>query len=242
MQSVAIELSDETDVGLLLLIGGAADTLADQTLAREALRELHTRHYGYVLGVLERYAENAGTLAIDPKEWASKTFVKAFQNAGSFSDRTNENGAPVAGQVRAWLGVIARNAALDEIDRLDRQQRRLPVSVLEDCHVSAVAAPLADDIDSLESESPTPPAILRKLREFLASLKPAERDIVMAYAEFGEPTASGRELPPEVRAALERSTGYERSNIRQKWRRLSQRLKTELEPHFPARKPLTLHV
>lgn len=242
MQSVAFELSDETDVGLLLLIGGAADSIADQTLAREALRELHSRHYGYVLGVLERYAENAGTLAIDPKEWASKTFVKAFQNAGTFSDRTTGNGSSDGGQVRAWLGVIARNAARDELDRLDRQQRRLPVSVLEDYHVSAAAAPPADDIDFPESESSTPPAILRKLREFLAGLKPGERDILMAYADFGEPTPSGRELPPEVRAALDRSTGYERSTIRQKWRRLSLRLKTELEPNFPARKPPTLHV
>lgn len=234
MQAVATDLTDETDIGLLLLIGGATDTPADQSLARAALRELHARHYGYVLGVLERYAENAGTLSIDPKEWASKTFVRAFENAGCFSDRSNGDDSKAAGRVRAWLGVMAQNAARDELDRLRRQQRRFPLTALEDFHVSNCAAPVEDDSEC-DSDSPTSPEILNRLREVLESLKPEERDIVMTYAEFGEPTAAGRELPTGVREALELRTGYERSNIRQKWHRIFQRLKSELEPLLSTR-------
>jgi hypothetical protein len=51
----------------------------------------------------------------------------------------------------------------------------------------------------------------------------------MTYAAVGIPTKIGRELPKEDRDALEERTGYERSNIRQKWLRLSRKLKAELE-------------
>ena len=237
---MAVDLTNETDVGLLLLIGGATDIPADQLLAREALRELHSRYYGYVLGVLEKYAEFAGTLSIDPKEWASKTFVKAFENAGSFSDQSGGDALNAAGQVRAWLGVLAQNAARDELDRLRREHRRLPTIALEELHFSTVPATAPDDTDCCVAY-PTPPALLRGLREVLESLKPEERDIMMTYAEFGEPTPAGRELPAQVREALEDRTGYERSNIRQKWRRLSQRLKSELEPLLSTRQTSSLH-
>lgn len=241
MHAVAVDLTNETDVGLLFLIGEATDTPADQSLAREAFRELHSRHYGYVLGVLERYTENEGTVAIDPKEWASKTFVKAFENAGSFSDRSNGDAELASAQVRAWLGRISENAVRDELDRLCRQQTRLPFSVLDESHASSIPASSEDEADCSDDDSPTSPAVLDKLQEILGSLKPEEYDIVMTYAQFGEPTPNGRELPQKDREALELRTGYERSNIRQKWRRLSQRLKSELEPLLATRKPSSLY-
>ncbi len=225
MEAVSLDITQESDAGLMLLMGAAGESSpADQALARDALRVLHGRHYGYLLGVLESFAENVGTVVIDPKEFALRTFKKAFQVANEFRDMSDGDSAKAERQVKAWLGKIASNLARDELDRVSRREKHVQFCVLDDTH-DISDAPL-----EVEDATPTEPEALAALRDNLAMLKPEERDILMTYGLFGIPTKNGRELPNDVREALEERTGYERSNIRQKWHRLSQRLKAELEP------------
>lgn len=231
MEAVATDITRESDSGLLLMMGAAAESSAeDQALARHALKELHARHYGYLLGILENFAENIGTVVIDPAEFALKTFKKAFQVAAQFCDKSDGNDDKSRTQVRAWLGKIATNLARDELRRVSRLDKHIYLVVLDDSHDVPESPPDNEDA------TPTNPKALAALQDALAMLKSEERDILITYALFGIPTDTGRELPESEREALMRRTGYERSNIRQKWRRLSIRLKGELEPQLTNQK------
>jgi DNA-directed RNA polymerase specialized sigma24 family protein len=227
MQSLSMDMDQETDAGLMLLMGAAGPAPEEQELARAALQELHHRYYGYVLAVAEGYSENFGTIEIDPKEFATATFKKAFEKAATFQDKSNGDPDRSKLQVKSWLGIIARNLARDALDKIKRRNDGVVLVVLDE----TTDAPEPEAEPELDATS-TAPAALTALRAALDSLKPEERDILMTYAAFGVPTESGRELPKDVRDALEERTGYERSNIRQKWFRLSRKLKAELEPYF----------
>lgn len=226
MDTVSVDSAQETDASLLLTIGAAGASSDDQRLATKAQRTFHKRYYGYVINILRRFAENVGTVVIDPDEFAIKTFQKAFKAAHTFEDRSNSAPAAAARQAKAWLGRIATNLAKDELDRISRVGSHFPVVPLEDNDAPEKAF---DAVDAL----PTNPKALLALRGILDGLKPEEVDILMTYANFGEPTETGRELPREDREALEERTGYERSTIRKKWQRLSQRLRVELESFLP---------
>lgn len=221
---MSLDLRHESDAGLMLLIGAADASPQDQAIAHEALRQLHSRYYGALVSILTHYSKGSGTVVIDPEEFALWTFRKAFERAREFRDKSDGDPAKAVTQVKAWLTKIATNLARDELDRISRERRRLPLEVLDENHDIAESPPEESDIN------PTNPRALAALRTILDTLKPEERDILKAYAAHGFPTENGRELPKDVRNALEDSTGYERCTIRQKWRRLSQRLKLELEP------------
>ena len=214
----------------MALMGAASSSSADQAVAREALRILHGRYYAYLVRILERFAESVGTVVIDPEEFTLRTFKKAFQVAGEFRDLSGGDADKAQAQVKCWLGKIARNLARDELDRLSRRNKHVELVVLDETHDIPEAPSDVDDA------TPTEPRALAALEDTLATLKPEERDILITYGSFGFPTENGRELPRDVREALERRTGYERSTIRQKWRRLSIRLKSELEPALTNRK------
>lgn len=226
------DVSNESDVGLMLLLGAAGDDPDEQVFAHEALRELHKRHYPYVLGVLEKYADNAGTIAIDPEEFALETFKKAFRYAGGFRDQSGGCFTTGTAKVRAWLGIIADNLARDELDRISNRKKYLRFVLLDESH------DLPEPSEEIDVTIPTDPETLAAVQSVLDALKPAERDIVMTYGAFGIPTAiGGLELPKDVRDALEARTGYERCTIRQKWHRL----KARLENTLPSPKNSVLH-
>ena len=219
-------MAKESDAGLLLFIGAAGQCADEQQIAREALRELHFRHYSYLLGIFEKYAANAGTVIIDPSEFALATLKKAFRSAYQFTDRSGGDPVLAALQVRAWLGVIGERLAKDELRRLSRREKTVRLVTLDETH----DAPEETQDEDLAPSTPTNPEALVALQEQLGELKPEERDILMTYAAFGIVTPSGRELPADVREDLETRTGYERSTIRKKWQRLTERLETQLKP------------
>lgn len=237
-------LDQETDVALVLLMGAAESCAEDKQLAREALRELHSRHYGYVLTLVDRYSEYRGTVVVDPQAFALETFRKAYRSASRFRDKSNGNSERGTAQVKAWLGRIAQNLARDELKRLSRPKHRVDIVPFDESRDGDEDAggngnePATSPFDP----EPTEPERLRAVDEALAQLKPEERDIVVTYVTDGIPTSTGgRELPVDAREALEQRTGYERTNIRQKWRRLSERLRTILEPLVAYPKSSTPH-
>lgn len=227
MEPVSADLRHETDAGLMLLMGAASDALDEQALARGALRELHRRHYGYLRNIIEGFAENMGTVVIDPEDFTCATFKKAFRSAHQFRDESDGDSIRACAQVRAWLGKIASNLAKDELKRVSRIHDNMPLVVLEE------SRDIPECVFNCADAEPTHPTALSALQKELDLLKPEDRDILMTYAMFGIPTTAGRELPQDVRIDLECRTGYERSHIRKKWQRLSQRLKAQLEPLLP---------
>ena len=228
METVSVDVAQESDAGLLLLIGAAGNSSADRALARDARREFHKRHYGYVFAVLKRFAANVGIVVIDPDGFTTATFAKAFRSI--FRDNSGGDPKRSAAHVKAWLGQIASNLAKDELDRISRLQNHVQFVALDETHDVAVEEPGSCD------PTPTNPRALAALKDFMGRLKREDRDVITTYGTFGLPTPNGRELPTEVRKALARRTGYERSYIRKKWERLSDRLRVELSQFFPAPK------
>lgn len=223
METLAVDLTRETDAGLLVLMAAAdAASDIDQAVAENARHVFYRRHYPYVVAVLKTFAANVGTIVVDPDEFANATFAKFFRSIDSFKDESGGDPAKSAAQVRAYLGLAAANLAKDELDRISRQRDGIDLVVLDDAH---------DDVEEPESidATRTNPRALAALRTELMKFTREEIDLVMTYANFGVPTKNGRMLPKDVRDALERRTGYERNNIRQRWHRLSGRLKAKLE-------------
>ncbi len=227
MQAVSIDFTQESDAGLLYLIGEATDEPTEKSLARDAMREFHVRHYPYVLGRLGEFAKNMGSVVVDVERFTAITFEKAFRAAKRFKDTSHGIHELASRKVRAWMGQIATNLVRDELKRVNRKQFGIQLVPLNDDIDAAIDTDESDQDESLE---PTDSRALAELKAILATLRVEEQDILITYATFGKPTATGRELPPDIRDALEERTRYERSNIRQKWRRLSQRLKAQLEP------------
>lgn len=229
MQSVLFDLTEESDAGLLYLIGADSSSPEDAALARDAMRAFHARHYDYVRGVLEKFAGGIESVIIDVKVFTSMTFVKAFKAAASFEDDSGGDGDLAQRKVRAWLGRIADNLARDELKRISRKQCGVQLVPFEEGMDAPVESENENDSDS---PAPTNARALTRLNEIKNTLKPAEWEILITYATWGVTTATGRQLPADIREALEKNTGYERSNIRQIWKRLSQRVKNELAPYF----------
>jgi RNA polymerase sigma factor (sigma-70 family) len=233
MQSLPVDIVQETDAGLMLLMGAAGPANEEQELAHVALRELHRRYYPYVLKVAEGFSKNFGTVEIDPEGFATATFKKAYDRAASFQDKSGGSSELSELQVKAWLGKVARNLARDALDKIKRRHSHIEIVPLDEN--SEIPEP---ELLPVEDTTPTAPAALNALQAALDVLKPEERDILLTYAAFGVRTKNGRELPKDVRESLEDRIGYERSTIRQKWLRLQRKLKTELEQYLiPLRSP-----
>lgn len=226
MQSLSMDLGQETDTGLMLLMGAAGPSAEEQEIARASLRELHRRYYPYILSIAESFSENMWTVEIDPEGMATAVFRRAYDKADSFQDKSGGDAKRAERQVKAWLGRIARNLLRDALDKIKRRSNYLEIVPLDE----SLTIPEPDDEPENDFTSTSAPA-LAALRDALEALKPEDREILLTYAAFGIPTKSGRELPKDVRESLEDRTGYERSNIRQKWLRLSRRLKSELEQY-----------
>lgn len=227
MQAVPIDLTEESDAGLLYLIREESSSPDDAVLAREAMRAFHARHLAYVLGVLRKFVVGLDSVQIDVELFASKTFAKAFKAAASFEDGSGGDAELAQRKVRAWLGRIANNLARDEFKRASRKQCGVHLVPFEE----GMDAPVeSEEIDDSEIPVPTNARALARLSEIKGTLKPAEWEILITYATWGISTATGWQVPADIREALEKNTGYERSNIRQIWKRLSQRLKDELAP------------
>ena len=224
METLAVDLTREPDAGLLVLMAAAdAASDTDQAVAERARHVFYRRHYPYVLAVLKKFSANVGTIVVDPDEFANATFAKFFRSIDSFKDESGADPVKSAAQVRAYLGLTAANLAKDELDRVSRQRQGAELVVLDDARDNIGEQPKSVDT------TPTNPHALAALRTELMGFTRDEIDLVMTYANFGVATENGRMLPKDVREALERRTGYERTNIRQRWHRLSERLKAKLE-------------
>jgi len=174
MIAVTVDLTQESEVDLLYLIGeaGNSNQTEDYQLAHASLQELHSRHFGYLRGVLRSFAENCGTITIDPDEYANQTFAKIMDCAPKFQDKSN--GDKKLGQklFRAWLGKIAKNLAKDQLKKISRNLDQANLVPFDETYHSL------EEID-LDTTSRTSPKVLQAVKDGLDALKPEERDVVM---------------------------------------------------------------
>ena len=221
MTAVTVEPALETDGDLLCLIGCAGDSEDDLELAHDALKELYRRYYRYVFKVLNNFSNDYGTIQFDPAAFATAVFHKVSKVAHQFIDKSGGDQDLSSKQVKSWLGMIASNLARDAIRKINAQNRVHKTVELKDHDV-----PVVEYEDTTETSS----AALTALREEFSGLKDEDKDVLKTYLLLGTLTDSGHQLSTEDREALELRTGYTRSNIRQRWRRLNLRFEALLEP------------
>jgi RNA polymerase sigma-70 factor (ECF subfamily) len=150
--------------------------LAERLLAQDegALREVIDAHGGLVFGVAKR-------VLVDPdlaEEVAQDTFLALWRRPGAFD--------PFRGSLRAWLGGIARNKAVDMVRR-EESRRRTRESLMEEAAMTSKELPADEPMAAVEER--------HDVRVALAELSSVQREaIVLAY--FGGRTY--REVADEL--------------------------------------------
>lgn len=224
MQSTPQNNDDESDASLLESIGAADGSPEDQKSARTAQSKFFARHYEHLMDTVAPYAKGFGDVEIDTESLVMETFIKFFELAASFTDQSGGDRVRGRQQIRAWLVRTARNLACDAWRKAKRMRSEIQFEELSDQFEKPAT-------ETEGKPRPTSRAKLQRLEHVIASLKTEDQLVIQAYMLHGERKPNGAiELPKEVREALERSTGYERGYLRQKWHRLKEKLESELKP------------
>ena len=150
----------------------------------EALDALTARYRSYVCTILSNMLRGIGTRE-DVEELCADVFMALWQHAAE----------PEPGNLKPWLGAVARNKAKSWL----RRRRELPMDLDE--------IELPDDGPGLEDE-----AIRRELaaavRKAVDSLRPRDREIFLRYYFYLQPAETiAAELglaPASVRSRLSR--------------------------------------
>jgi RNA polymerase sigma-70 factor (ECF subfamily) len=151
-----------------------------------ALERLVLEHQGWVRRLTARLAP----MSADPDDLAQEVFIVVLRRLDRFDPRS--------GGFRAWVCAIARNIALRAWESARVRQSHWPSLVERALQSASVAA--------------APPSIveqdLRSLRECVAGLAPASRELVtLRYRDRMTCEEMGRRLdrnPPALRMALTR--------------------------------------
>lgn len=148
---------------------------------------------GYVAAVIKRTLGPFG-VAEDGEELVSDVFVALWQNAGELRDDSN---------LKYWLAVVARNAALKRLGRV-----RLEAALEENL------PPFLDG----ETESPAEVSERRQLvRRAVESLNRQDRDIFLRHYFWYQSVAQ-----------IARETGMNESTVKTRLRRGREKLKEKL--------------
>lgn len=211
-------IADESDPSLLCWIGLASE---DRDQAEEAFRELHRRHakelYHRVKAWVDSMSDSRRRV-LDDEALTSATFIKAYQEAGSFVDKSRGDRERGACQVKKWLFGMAQNLAFDEL-KAPRSQITLQLSaeeVGEETEDEELAVPSISEARS------------RQVREALETLPDVDRDILhtcLAFRAFGD---NADALPDDVRRDLLGRHGLAEATFRQRKSRALKKLQSIL--------------
>lgn len=179
-----------------------------------AFNEFYQRYKGFVLKVCLQSCHGfieGDSLARDVFQ---NTFLKVYHKAYSFKskepDKTN-----ISGDVKAWLSRIARNELinflrknpdekfLDGRKRIDIVDFNQPVASEEDRAISS------------DISEPEPTMQMETLKAGLALLTGAEREVLMTYMTWYDPTSPKRHLPEEILKRLSGLLKVKAATIRQ---------------------------
>lgn len=211
-------IADESDPSLFCWIGLASE---DHDKAEEAFRELHRRHakelYHKVKAWIGSMSESRRRV-LDDESLTSATLVKAFNEAGTFFDKSCGDQERGARQVKKWLFGMAQNLAFDEL-KSPRSQITLQLSaqeIDEETEEDDLAVPSISEARS------------QQVREALETLPDVDRDILhtcLAFRAFGD---NADALPDDIRRDLLGRHGLAEATFRQRKSRALRKLQSIL--------------
>ena len=161
----------------------------------DALEALTARYRAYVNTVLSNMLRGTGTRE-DVEELCADVFLALWQHAAD----------PEPGQLKPWLGTVARNRAKNWL----RRRRELPMDP------DSLELTLPDGSPGLEDEA-IRAELAAAVRKAVDSLRPRDREIFVRYYFYLQPAETiARELglaPASVRSRLSRGRALLRKKL-----------------------------
>jgi len=205
---------EDDDVSLILRM---ACKDSDREDAEAALVIFFNRHHRLLKAFAER--NNYRSLGFDPEDFVLRTFQKAFDNADTFEAPTGLSPERLLKKVQAWLFEIAKNEFLMELRKgLNQSEEIMDPDLL--------SPPNREDI---EEEEHVLTGKAAAVRTFLDGLPEGDRQLLETSMNFYDYKARKAVIPEDILEGLANALATTPEGIKQKRKRLLQRLKEHLE-------------
>jgi RNA polymerase sigma factor (sigma-70 family) len=200
----------DDDADLLAYVAMVAE---DRENALAAYAAFYERHAEWLLNVIARPLGHDDDLAADIVQ---ETFRRVFESGAATYVRPSGNGEAQRKNARAWLARIAKRALASYF------RERGPLVAVDELEGEEAVAPEALE----EDES----ALVLRAREELDALTDDERDIMLSWLYEYRLGASHQRVPNDESRALAERLRTTPENIRQRRKRILERLKRTLTP------------
>ncbi len=205
---------EEDDLSLILRM---ADKTSDWEGAEAALVIFFNRHHRLLKGFAEK--NNYRSLGFDPENFVLQTFHKAFEKAGTFDAPADLSPEQLQRKVRSWLFKIAKNEFLMEFRKgLNKSEEMRDPELM-----------LPPDEDELEEEKGGLTGKAASVRMFLDGLTEGDRQLLETSMNFYDYKARKVVIPEDILKGLANALATTPEGIKQKRKRLLQKLKEYLE-------------
>lgn len=200
------------------LLGVVARRTEDPARARAAEATFYARHVRYLYGVLLRHKRNLLYVAgMSAEDLVQETFHRAFDRARTFEADTTLDEDRQRQRVCAWLGRIATNLLVDQLER----------------HREVSASPYLEQVGCAGLDEELPPSqspMARLVADGLDQLTERERDVLRVSALYYR-AGDHQRLPNDVSAELAGRWDTTNENIRAIRVRAMKKLKAYVEAH-----------
>ena len=174
------DLSDESDAGLLAVLEMWDDeslSIDGEAFVEEAFVELHERYAGQLLSVLPGSGEARAYEAVKDEEGlvdlVNDTFIRARRYADSYD--------PERGSVREWLFSIAKNLAIDALNKEETSATNLDRVDVDGDDLERVAAQSDFALELGDAADPDPERIALIEEAIKEALTDWQRELLLPY-------------------------------------------------------------
>jgi len=205
--------ADDSNADLLVYMSMAQD---DPVNARAAFAEFYGRHVTWVHRMVKRLPTTRSISGEDVVDIVQDTFLDAYKGAGTFKPKASTDCDSERRQARAWLGGIAKNVILQYLVGLG-----LLVGV-EEIDVEAASAG--------DCSTAAAGALVLKARDELDRLDERDKDIVLSWLYEYKPGSKNQRISNAGSQALATRWNTSPENIRQRRKRIFDKLGDALQP------------
>jgi DNA-directed RNA polymerase specialized sigma24 family protein len=233
--------AEDDDVSLILRM---ADKDSDWAGAEAALVIFFDRHHRLLKGFAEK--NNYRSLGFDPENFVLQTFHKAFEKAGTFDAPADLSPEQLQRKVRSWLFEIAKNEFLMEFRKgLNKSEETrdpsllLPPEPLDQDETDAGKPTLNENQAQSpltqmphfgeDGEEPVLTGKAAAVRTFLDGLPEGDSQLLVTSMNFYDYKAKRVVIPKDILQGLANALATTPEGIKQKRKRLLQKLKEYLE-------------
>lgn len=206
--------AEDDDVSLILRM---ADKDNDRQDAEAALEVFFDRHHRLFKAFAER--NNYRSLGFDPEDFVIRTFHKAFDKAATFDAPAGLPPERLQKKVQAWLFQIAKNEFLMELRKgLNQSEETRDPDLM-----------LPPNREDIEKEEHALSGKAAAARTFLDQLPEGDRQLLVTSMNFYDYKAKKVVIPEDILQGLANALATTPEGIKQKRKRLLQKLKEYLE-------------